>query len=381
MKKKKILIVFGTRPEAIKLAPIIKSLKKYPNKFLLKVCVTAQHRKMLDQVLKLFNISVDIDLNLMKKKQDLVNFTSRSLLAISKIIKNYKPDITLVQGDTTTAFTTALACFYFGYKVGHIEAGLRSNNLLAPFPEELNRQIITKVTKFHFAPTLKNKKNLINENIPKKKIILTGNTVVDSLNYINFKIKNDKLIYNKITAYLDKLLPFEYLNKKYILITGHRRENFGEGFFNICKSIKNLSQKYPLVHFVYPVHLNPNVQKPVYKILRNIKNVHLIKPVDYEVFVFLMKYSYFILSDSGGVQEEAPTLHKPLLVMRDVTERNESLELGSLKLVGTNSKKIVGNVSKLLNNKKFYNNMILKKNPYGDGFASEKISKFLLQYL
>lgn len=379
--KKKILIVCGTRPEAIKLAPVIKSLKKHSNKFLVKVCVTAQHRKMLDQVLKLFSISVDIDLNLMKKKQDLVKFTSRSLLAISKIIKNFKPDITLVQGDTTTAFTTALACFYLGFKVGHIEAGLRSNNLLAPFPEELNRQIITKVSKFHFAPTSSNKKNLINENIPKKNIILTGNTVVDSLNYINFKIKNDKFTYNKIISYLDKLLPFVYLKEKFILITGHRRENFGEGFFNICKSIKNLSQKYPLVHFVYPVHLNPNVQRPVYKILKNIKNVHLIKPVDYEVFVFLMKYSYFILSDSGGVQEEAPSLHKPLLVMRDVTERNETLKLGSLKLVGTNSKKIVSNVSKLLNNVNFYNNMILKKNPYGDGFASERISKFLLKYL
>jgi UDP-N-acetylglucosamine 2-epimerase (non-hydrolysing) len=379
--KKKILIVCGTRPEAIKLAPVIKSLKKHSNKFLVKVCVTAQHRKMLDQVLKLFNISVDIDLNLMKKKQDLVNFTSRSLLAISKIIKNFKPDITLVQGDTTTAFTTALACFYLGFKVGHIEAGLRSNNLLSPFPEELNRQIITKVSKFHFTPTSNNKKNLINENISKNNIILTGNTVVDSLNYINFKIKNDKFTYNKIISYLDKLLPFVYLKEKFILITGHRRENFGEGFFNICKSIKILSQKYPLVHFVYPVHLNPNVQKPVYKILKNIKNVHLIKPVDYEVFVFLMKYSYFILSDSGGVQEEAPSLHKPLLVMRDVTERNETLKLGSLKLVGTNSKKIVSNVSKLLNNVNFYNNMILKKNPYGDGFASERISKFLLKYL
>jgi len=379
--KKKILIVCGTRPEAIKLAPVIKSLKKHSNKFLVKICVTAQHRKMLDQVLKLFSISVDIDLNLMKKKQDLVKFTSRSLLAISKIIKNFKPDITLVQGDTTTAFTTSLACFYLGFKVGHIEAGLRSNNLLAPFPEELNRQIITKVSKFHFAPTSSNKKNLINENIPKKNIILTGNTVVDSLNYINFKIKNDKFTYNKIISYLDKLLPFVYLKEKFILITGHRRENFGEGFFNICKSIKNLSQKYPLVHFVYPAHLNPNVQRPVYKILKNIKNVHLIKPVDYEVFVFLMKYSYFILSDSGGVQEEAPSLHKPLLVMRDVTERNETLKLGSLKLVGTNSKKIVSNVSKLLNNVNFYNNMILKKNPYGDGFASERISKFLLKYL
>lgn len=381
MKKKKILIVFGTRPEAIKLAPVIKNLKKYSDKFLVNVCVTAQHRKMLDQVLKLFNITVDIDLNLMKKKQDLANFSSRSLLAISKIIKNLKPDITLVQGDTTTAFTTALACFYSGYKVGHIEAGLRSNNILAPFPEELNRQIISKVSKFHFAPTLKNKKNLINENVIKKNIILTGNTVVDSLDFINFKIKNDKFIYKKITSHLDKLLPFEYLKKKFILITGHRRENFGNGFFNICESIKKLSQKYPSIHYVYPVHLNPNVQKPVYKILKKIKNVHLIKPVDYEVFVFLMKYSYFILSDSGGVQEEAPSLRKPLLVMRDITERNESLKLGSLKLVGTNSKKIVSNVSRLLNDINFYNNMILKKNPYGDGFASERISKFLLKYL
>jgi UDP-N-acetylglucosamine 2-epimerase (non-hydrolysing) len=377
--KKKIMIIFGTRPEAIKMASLVHSLKAQNKDFNVQVCVTAQHREMLDQVLKLFKIRPNFDLNLMTISQDLSSITSSMTNRLGNLLKKNRPNLVLVHGDTTTAFVAALTAFYNGVKVGHIEAGLRTNNLLSPFPEELNRQIISKIATYHFVPTILNKENLLRENIKKKQIILTGNTIVDSLSWALTRIKNNLKINKKITHSLNALLNFDFNKKKFILITGHRRENFGCGFKNICYAIKKLAITYKDIQFVYPVHLNPKVKNYINVILNKIPNVHLITPQSYEVFIYLMQKSYLILTDSGGIQEEAPSLGKPVLIMRDVTERKEVISSGAAILLGANKEKIIKGVSRLLNNKKIYNRMALTKNPYGDGRACKRIVKFLLK--
>ena len=377
--KKKIMIIFGTRPEAIKMASLVHSLKAQNKDFDVQVCVTAQHREMLDQVLKLFKIKPNFDLNLMTISQDLSSITSSMTNRLGNLLKKNRPNLVLVHGDTTTAFVAALTAFYNGVKVGHIEAGLRTNNLLSPFPEELNRQIISKIATYHFVPTILNKENLLRENIKKKQIILTGNTIVDSLSWALTRIKNNLKINKKITHSLNTLLNFDFNKKKFILITGHRRENFGCGFKNICYAIKKLAITYKDIQFVYPVHLNPKVKNYINVILNKIPNVHLITPQSYEIFIYLMQKSYLILTDSGGIQEEAPSLGKPVLIMRDVTERKEVISSGAAILLGANKEKIIKGVSRLLNNKKIYNRMALTKNPYGDGRACKRIVKFLLK--
>jgi UDP-N-acetylglucosamine 2-epimerase (non-hydrolysing) len=377
--RKKIMIIFGTRPEAIKMASLVHSLKAHNKDFNVQICVTAQHREMLDQVLKLFKIRPNFDLNLMTISQDLSSITSSMTNALGNLLKKNRPNLVLVHGDTTTAFVAALTAFYNDIKVGHIEAGLRTNNLLSPFPEELNRQIISKIATYHFVPTILNKENLLRENIKKKKIIITGNTIVDSLSWALTRIKNNLKINKKITQSLNTLLNFDLNKKKFILITGHRRENFGWGFKNICYAIKKLAITHKDIQFVYPVHLNPKVKNYINAILNKIPNVHLITPQSYEIFIYLMQKSYLILTDSGGIQEEAPSLGKPVLIMRDVTERKEVISSGAAILLGANKEKIIKSVSLLLNNKKIYNKMLLTKNPYGDGRACNRIVKFLLK--
>ena len=367
---RKILIVFGTRPEAIKMAPLVKVLS---NKFIVKVCVTAQHREMLDQVLDIFNIKPDIDLNLMKKNQNLSNLTSLILNKLQKVFAKYQPDIVLVHGDTTTTLATSLAAFYVSISVGHVEAGLRTYNLNAPFPEEFNRQITSKITKWHFAPTKLSKINLLSEGVDKSSITITGNTVIDALNWILTRIDNNKDRQQNLNDILNAVLSFNWKNENFVLVTAHRRENFGDGFLEICSAVKELALKYPKIHFVYPVHLNPNVSKIVYKLLRGIKNIHLIKPLEYEPFIYLLKHSYLVLTDSGGIQEEAPSLGKPVLVMRETTERPEAVEAGTVEIVGSNKKKIVKGVSRLLNDKKHCQKMSLAHNPYGNGLACMRI--------
>lgn len=375
--KKKIMIVFGTRPEAIKMAPLIHVLKKDSNFFDLKICITSQHREMLDQVLKIFKIKPDIDLNLMKNNQNLSDLSGSILRKMQKIFTENNTDILLVHGDTTTSFAAAVSGFYASIPVGHVESGLRTHNLKAPFPEEFNRQVTSKIAQWHFAPTTLSQNNLIKEGINKSSIYLTGNTVIDALFWTLKDIDKNTERKKNIKNYLNKILPNNFLFKKFILITMHRRENFGNGFFQIFSAIKKLSFKYPNIHFVYPLHLNPNVRKPAYEIFKGIKNIHIINPLEYDVFVYLMKYSYLILTDSGGVQEEAPSLGKPVLVMRDVTERPEAVLSGTVKLVGSDQKKIIQNVSFLLDNKKNYQEMSLANNPYGDGTASEQIANIL----
>ena len=375
--KKKIMFVFGTRPEAIKMAPLILKLKSNTENFDVKVCVTGQHRQMLDQVLNLFGIIPDIDFNLMKIGQDLFDVTINVLKNIKKTFKNNNPDIVLVHGDTTTSLSTAMACFYAGVKVGHIEAGLRTKNIYSPFPEEFNRQIVSKITKWHFAPTEINRSNLIAEKVNYDDITVTGNTVIDSLYWILNRIRNDVEINSEVTKSLDRVLPFDWKSNKFILITGHRRENFGKGFLNICQSIRDLAHKFAKIKFVYPVHLNPNIQKPVNNLLKNIPNIYLIKPLDYEPFVYLLTYSYFVLTDSGGIQEEAPSLGKPVLVMRDVTERPEAIEAGTVELVGTNKDRIIKKVSDLIQNKALFTKMSKAHNPYGDGKACDRLVEVL----
>ena len=370
---KKILICFGTRPEAIKLAPLISRLKKTFN---LKICVTGQHRNMLDQALILFDIKADYDLKIMKKNQDLFYLTTKIISEIKNVFLKEKPDLVIVHGDTTTTMATSLASFYLKIPVAHVEAGLRTNDVYSPFPEELNRSIVSKIAKYHFAPTQESKSNLISENIASKDIYVTGNTVIDSLLQIvkkSRKIKFDKNLITKMPFLNNKS---EYKDK-IILVTGHRRENFGKGFQNICISIKKIANKFPEFKIIYPVHLNPNVKRPVEEILSGVNNVYLIKPMDYIYFVKLIDISYLILTDSGGIQEEAPSLNKPVLVLREKTERPEAINSGTAIIVGTKIKNIVKETIKLIENRNEYKKMVSTKNPYGDGKASIKIAKIL----
>lgn len=372
----KILIVFGTRPEAIKMAPLVKEFRKYPLKFEVKVCVTAQHRQMLDQVLNIFDIVPEYDLNIMAPNQDLYDITSKVLLGLKEIMKEFKPDLVLVHGDTTTSMAAALAAFYQKIKVGHVEAGLRTNNLKSPWPEEMNRQVTDRICDYYFAPTHLSKQNLIDEKIDDGKIFITGNTVIDALLMAVKMIKTEESLENQ-NINIIKEKGYSFNGNKYILVTGHRRENFGEGFLHICKALKEIALQNPALDIVYPVHLNPNVQKPVFNLLSHLSNIYLIPPLDYLPFVYLMQNSHIILTDSGGIQEEAPSLGKPVLVMRDTTERPEAVEAGTTIIVGTNCENIVKNVNNLLNNKIAYLKMAEAYNPYGDGKASQRIVDIL----
>jgi len=377
---KKVMLVFGTRPEAIKMAPLVKEFQKHPDKFKTVVCVTGQHREMLDQVLHIFEIVPDYDLNIMKQGQDLYDVTSRVLLGMRDVLKEVKPDIVLVHGDTTTSTAAALAAFYQQIPVGHVEAGLRTHNIYSPWPEEMNRQITGRIATFHFAPTPLSKQNLLMENVREEQITVTGNTVIDALYMVVDKIRRDKALDEELENVLKKAgYDVNRLTggKKLVLITGHRRENFGEGFISMCKAVQSLTQKYPDVDFVYPMHLNPNVRKPIHEVfgedLSNLGNMFFIEPLEYLSFVYLMEKSTIVLTDSGGIQEEAPGLGKPVLVMRDTTERPEALEAGTVKLVGTDYDKIVNEVSALLENREYYERMSKAVNPYGDGKACERI--------
>jgi UDP-N-acetylglucosamine 2-epimerase (non-hydrolysing) len=364
---KKILFVFGTRPEAIKMSPLVKIFKQHTNRFDIRVCVTAQHREMLDQVLSFFEITPDYDMNLMRQGQNLYQLTTDIVVGLKPVLEEFTPDIVFVHGDTTTSMAAALAAFYSKAKVAHIEAGLRTYNKYAPFPEEINRQITSRITDYHFAPTETARQNLLREGISDDSIIITGNTVIDALLWAQKKLKyyDDK----EIQQSKEIVDP----TKRLILVTGHRRENFGVGFLNICKAIKQIAENYDDVQIIYPVHLNPNVQKPVYELLSGQSNIRLINPLAYPSFVWLMSRSYLILTDSGGVQEEAPSLGKPVLVMRDTTERPEAVEAGTVKMVGTDTKKIATTISSLLDNRSIYELMSKALNPYGDGMAALRI--------
>lgn len=369
----KILIVFGTRPEAIKMAPLVKEFQNYPDKFEIKICVTAQHRQMLDQVLELFDIKADHDLNIMKPGQDLYDITGNILNGIKPVLQLERPDIVLVHGDTTTTFATSLASYYEKIPVGHVEAGLRTGDIYSPWPEEMNRRLTGMLAVRHFAPTEAAQKNLLTEGVNREQIYITGNTVIDALLQVVKRINQDKELKLNLAAQF----PFIDPSKKMILVTGHRRENFGQGFENICHSLYELSKR-PDVQVVYPVHLNPNVQEPVRRILSASSQVFLVEPLDYLPFVYLMSQSYLIITDSGGVQEEAPSLGKPVLVMRNTTERPEALSAGTVKLVGTDKNVIVNETKILLDNEEEYLKMSKAHNPYGDGKASERIVNALL---
>ena len=372
---KKILLVFGTRPEAIKMAPLVKEFQKYPAQFDTKVCVTAQHRQMLDQVLDFFEIKPDYDLDLMRPGQNLHQLTADVITKLKPVLEELNPDFVFVHGDTTTSTASALAAFYTGAKVCHIEAGLRTYNKHAPFPEEMNRQITGRLTDIHFSPTEAAKQNLLSEGVKENTIFVTGNTVIDALLYATDKLKSytDNEIEN-----LKQIIDF---NKKIILVTGHRRENFGEGFINICRSLLHIVENNKEVEIVYPVHLNPNVQDPVNKLLANKSNIKLIQPLSYPAFVWLMEKSHIILTDSGGIQEEAPSLGKPVLVMREVTERPEAVTAGTVKLVGTDSEKIITETNRLLRDRQYYNNMTKIHNPYGDGKAVGRIVSLISNFV
>lgn len=373
----KVLSVFGTRPEAIKMAPLVKALAA-DDYFEAKVVVTAQHREMLDQVLELFEIKPDYDLNLMKAGQDLYDITAGVLLGLRDVLKEFQPDLVLVHGDTATTLAATLAAFYQQIPVGHVEAGLRTGNIYSPWPEEANRVLTGHIAAFHFAPTIRNQNALLEEHIAVEKIKVTGNTVIDALQWVVKKIQNSMTLQHSIRALLKKSgLDETILDQRYVLITGHRRENFGEGFENICKALSELAKNNPETHFIYPVHLNPNVQEPVKRLLSGVKNVHLITPLGYEPFVYLMQHAYLVLTDSGGVQEEAPGLGKPVLVMRDTTERPEAIEAGTVKLVGTHFQTIISAVQQLLDDPKIYQQMSRANNPYGDGLASQRIVEFI----
>ena len=383
---KKILLVFGTRPEAIKIAPLVKALQAQPEQFKTIVCVTGQHREMLDQVLAIFDIQPDYDLNIMKQGQDLYDVTSRVLTGMRDVLREAQPDVVLVHGDTTTSTAAALAAFYQQIPVGHVEAGLRTHNIYSPWPEEMNRQITGRITTYHFAPTPLAKQNLLNENVNPNQIIVTGNTVIDALYMVVDKIKNDAALQRELSNLL-KEAGYDTSrlesNRRLVLITGHRRENFGDGFISMCTAMKDLSEKYPDVDFVYPMHLNPNVRKPIHEVfgedLTQYDNFFFIEPLQYLEFVYLMEKSTIVLTDSGGIQEEAPGLGKPVLVMRDTTERPEALESGTVHLVGANYEKIVGEVSTLLDDAKAYEKMSKAVNPYGDGLACSRICDYLTE--
>ena len=377
---KRVMLVFGTRPEAIKMAPLVKEFQRNSNEFQTIVCVTGQHREMLDQVLDIFDIKPDYDLNIMKHGQDLYDVTSRVLVGMRDVLKEANPDIVLVHGDTTTSTASALAAFYQQIPVGHVEAGLRTYDIYSPWPEEMNRQITGRIATYNFSPTPLSKTNLLREAVAESSIVVTGNTVIDALYWVVDKIKKDKTLKCELDGAL-KESGYDVNRladgRKLVLITGHRRENFGDGFINMCSAIRDLSQKYPEVDFVYPMHLNPNVRKPIHKVfgddLSNLGNMFFIEPLEYLSFVHLMNKSTIVLTDSGGIQEEAPGLGKPVLVMRDTTERPEALEAGTVKLVGTNYNKIVSEVSILLDDINVYAKMSCAVNPYGDGLACSRI--------
>lgn len=381
---KTILLVFGTRPEAIKMCPLVKEFKRFPELFDTKVCVTGQHREMLDQVLHIFDIQPDYDLNIMKQGQDLYDITSRVLLGMRDILQEVKPDVVLVHGDTTTSTAAALAAFYQQIPVGHVEAGLRTNNIHSPWPEEMNRQITSRIATYNFAPTPLSKSNLLKENIKEDSILVTGNTVIDALHQVVYQIKSNDSMATELSH---QLLQAGYdisrldANRKLVLITGHRRENFGQGFINICTAIRDLSNRFPNVDFVYPMHLNPNVRKPIHQVFGKqtnaCENVFFIEPLEYLLFVYLMEKSYLVLTDSGGIQEEAPGLGKPVLVMRNTTERPEALDASTVRLVGTDYELIVSSVTELLTDTQAYSHMSHAINPYGDGKACGRIVNHL----
>lgn len=377
---KKIMLVFGTRPEAIKMAPLVKEFQKYPEDFRTIVCVTGQHREMLDQVLEIFEIKPDYDLNIMKQGQDLYDVTAKVLLGMRDILKEEHPDVVLVHGDTTTSTAAALAAFYQQIPVGHVEAGLRTHNIYSPWPEEMNRQLTGRIAEYDFAPTPLSRRNLEQEGVRPEKISVTGNTVIDALYMVVDKIKNDAALRARLE---DELRSAGYdvarlgAGRRLVLITGHRRENFGEGFISMCRAIKTLTEKYPDTDFVYPMHLNPNVRRPIHEVfgdnLTGLGNMFFIEPLEYLSFVFLMERSFIVLTDSGGIQEEAPGLGKPVLVMRDTTERPEAVDAGTVELVGTDYGRIVGETSRLLDDSAAYNAMSHAVNPYGDGLACKRI--------
>ena len=374
------MLVFGTRPEAIKMAPLVKEFQKYPESFKTIVCVTGQHRQMLDQVLQIFDITPDYDLNIMKQGQDLYDVTARVLTGMRDVLKEVQPDVVLVHGDTTTSTAAALAAFYQQIPVGHVEAGLRTHNIYSPWPEEMNRQITGRIATYNFAPTPLSKQNLLREAVAEDSITVTGNTVIDALYWVVDKIKNDAELNTELEGLL-RTAGYDVNRlaggRKLVLITGHRRENFGDGFINMCTAIKDLTEKYPDVDFVYPMHLNPNVRKPIHEVfgedLSNLGNMFFIEPLEYLSFVYLMEKSTIVLTDSGGIQEEAPGLGKPVLVMRDTTERPEALDAGTVKLVGTDYNKIVNEVSALIDDENAYEKMSKAVNPYGDGLACGRI--------
>ena len=378
------MLVFGTRPEAIKMAPLVKAFQQRAEDFQTIVCVTGQHREMLDQVLHLFEITPDYDLNIMKQGQDLYDVTSRVLLGMRDVLKEAHPDIVLVHGDTTTSTAAALAAFYQQIAVGHVEAGLRTHNIYSPWPEEMNRQLTGRIATYHFAPTPLSRQNLLAEGVRQERITITGNTVIDALYMVVDKIKNDKTLETELGQVL-RQAGYDVSRladgRRLVLITGHRRENFGEGFISMCRAIQTLTRKYPEVDFVYPMHLNPNVRRPIHEVfgedLSGLGNMFFIEPLEYLSFVYLMEKSTIVLTDSGGIQEEAPGLGKPVLVMRDTTERPEALEAGTVKLVGTDFDKIEGEVSALLEDREYYDRMSKAVNPYGDGRACERIMKSL----
>lgn len=376
---KKLLFIFGTRPEAIKMLPIVNYARQhYADKLLVKVCVTGQHRQMLDQVLSLFEVTADYDLNIMAHGQDLYDVTTKALLGLRPVLADFRPDCVLVHGDTTTTLASSLAAYYQRIPVAHVEAGLRTHNIYSPWPEEINRTVTGCIAEYHFAPTEVSRNNLLRENISKN-VVVVGNSVIDSLLWMVNKINSDPDLNQHLTCYFQEMgLDF---NKRTILITGHRRENFGEGFINICEAIKSIALAHPEVQLIYPVHLNPNVQKPVNTILAGLANVHLIEPQDYQPFVFLMQKAYIILTDSGGVQEEAPSLKKPVLVMRDTTERPEAVNEGTVKLVGTDRNLIISSINELLQGGELYQAMTKARNPYGDGNTSRLVLEYLLNNL
>ena len=385
--KKKVMLVFGTRPEAIKMAPLVKAFQKHPEEVETVVCVTGQHREMLDQVLRIFNVVPDYDLNIMKSGQDLYDITSRVVLGMRDVLKESQPDVVLVHGDTTTSMAAALAAFYLQIPVGHVEAGLRTHNIYSPWPEEMNRQITGRIATFNLSPTALSRQNLLEEGVSEDKIIVTGNTVIDALHMMVERIKSDATLSTTLQSEL-KSRGYDVGRladgtRRMVLITGHRRENFGEGFKHICQAIKTLSERYPEVDFVYPMHLNPNVRRPIKEVLGDAltadNNLFFIEPLEDLDFVFLMEKSNIVLTDSGGIQEEAPGLGKPVLVMRDTTERPEALEAGTVKLVGTDYDKIVSHISQLLDSREHYEQMSKAVNPYGDGLACSRIVKHIIE--